>query len=84
MALPGAEDFFDRQPLAVDRCPMAPGCDARDSPLKAELPEKPFPAVEQEPGEGSPDMSESDECEIDLSRFLFHSERFLILEQAIK
>ena len=51
---------------------MAPRGDASDPPLEAELLQKPFLAIDQKARKGPADMSKSDECEIDLSRFLFH------------
>jgi hypothetical protein len=52
---------------------MVSGCNAGDLPFDAEFPEKPLPAVDQKTRKGPADVSKSDEREINLSRFLFHS-----------
>jgi hypothetical protein len=77
--LPGTENLFDREALVINGGTMVPGCDAGDFPLDAVFPEEPFPPVEQKPGEGPSDVSKSDECEINLSRFLFHGPSVLPL-----
>jgi hypothetical protein len=72
VAFPGAHDFPDRKPLVIDGGSVAFRRNPRDSPFDAMFFEQPFLSVDQKAGKSPADMSKSDKCEIDLSRFLFH------------
>ena len=69
---PGSENLLDRQTMGIDADPVIFCRNACDFPFRAVFFDKPFAAINQQPGKSPTDFPKADERKIYLFQALFH------------
>ena len=69
---PGSENLLNRQAMGIDAGSVVFCCNAGDFPFGAVFLDKPFAAVNQQPGKSPADFPKADERKIYLFQVLFH------------